>query len=67
MLVRVGQSFSYTVKKENNGIYLFVIDGDVSAAGEQLHRRDGLAIEGVESLDVIVETSAKLLATDVPL
>jgi redox-sensitive bicupin YhaK (pirin superfamily) len=62
-----GLSFSYTVKTENNGIYLFVIEGNVTAAGEQLHRRDGLAIEGVESLDVTVGTSAKLLIMDVPL
>lgn len=62
-----GKSFSYQAKKSSNGIYLFVIEGDVSAAGEQLHRRDGLAIEGAKSLDVIVDTSAKLLIMDVPL
>lgn len=62
-----GQEFHYTKNKETNGIYLFMIEGDVNVAQEQLHRRDGLAVEGVSSLDFSVTKDAKLLIMDIPL
>ncbi len=63
---KAGQSDTYTIKKSGNGAYFFVLDGTVAVAGEQLERRDGLGIEGVQSVDVAVNEDCQLLVMDVP-
>ena len=48
------------------GIYLFVIDGDVEVAGERLARRDGLGVAGERGIELHAMTDARLLAIEVP-
>ncbi|MGE7777836.1 pirin family protein [Chitinophaga sp. NPDC101104] len=62
-----GQTFSYSPKKEGNGLYLFVISGTVSAGGETLSPRDAIAVEDYAQLDVTTSEDAQLLLMDVPM
>jgi hypothetical protein len=56
---------SYTNKKEGNGAYVFVIDGDVEVAGEKLKRRDALGITEYENFNIKASTNARILVMDV--
>ncbi|MEO6613543.1 MAG: pirin family protein [Chitinophagaceae bacterium] len=58
---------TYQVKKKGNGVYAFVIEGDVTVSGQQLNRRDGVGITETDSLDVIANTDAEILLMEVPL
>ncbi|QLB12988.1 hypothetical protein EV697_102334 [Bisgaardia hudsonensis] len=62
-----GISRNYNIKKSNNGVYVFVIEGTVSIDGKTLNARDGLGIWDTESFTVDVLDNAKVLLMDVPM
>ena len=62
-----GSRLSYQLNKHANGIYLFVIEGAVSVAEQQLRRRDGLGLTGSEEIQLEAETPTELLLIDVPM
>jgi redox-sensitive bicupin YhaK (pirin superfamily) len=57
---------SYTLRKKENGVYAFVIEGNVTINGQSLSRRDGLAISETEKLEISAESEAELLLMEVP-
>ena len=59
-------SISYELKKAGNGIYAFVIEGDVTINGQQLNRRDGLGITETQKLEIKADSDAELLLMEVP-
>ncbi len=60
-------TLDYTVKKEGNGVYAFVIKGDVTINGEKLETRDGLGIWNTDKLDIQVTEGAELLLLEIPM
>ena len=63
---RAGQSDSYKIKRAGNGAYFFVLEGAAAVDGEHLERRDGIGVEGAESVDVEATEDCQLLVMDVP-
>jgi hypothetical protein len=61
------RSIEYKTKKEGNGLYVFVIEGDISILGNKLSRRDAIAVTEAVSLEIIAEKEAKILIIDVPM
>ncbi|MES2779290.1 MAG: pirin family protein, partial [Bacteroidota bacterium] len=61
------KEISYTSKKEGNGAYVFVIDGDVEVAGEKLKRRDAIGITEYETFTIKASSNARILVMDVPM
>jgi redox-sensitive bicupin YhaK (pirin superfamily) len=61
-----GIKTAYRLKKEDNGVYAFVIEGNVNINGINLERRDGLAITESKSLDFEAGADATLLLMEVP-
>jgi len=61
------QTGSYTIKREGNGAYFFVLEGAVTIADEQLQRRDGIGIEDATNIDFEVAEDCQLLVIDVPM
>ncbi|HEY0434836.1 MAG TPA: pirin family protein, partial [Chitinophagaceae bacterium] len=57
---------TYQLKKSGNGVYAFVIEGQVTINGEQLNRRDGLAITETDALEIESITGSELLLMEVP-
>ena len=57
----------YRLHKKENGVYVFVINGDAEVAGERLHARDALGVSGVDSLDITADAHADILLIEVPL
>lgn len=61
-------SVDYSIHKpDSNGVYVFVIDGDVTVNGHALNKRDGMGIEQVESLQIKADSNAEILLMEVPM
>lgn len=62
-----GQIIDYKMHQEGNGVYMFVIEGDVKAADENLSKRDGIGIWDTKEFQVNVTKDATLLLMEVPM
>jgi redox-sensitive bicupin YhaK (pirin superfamily) len=62
-----GFETTYTVKKNTNGVYVFVMEGEVSINEKALNRRDGIGISGTDSISIRSGSGAELLVMDVPM
>ncbi len=61
------QTFIYTIKKEGNGIYLFVIEGNAKVANEELQRRDGIGLTDTSSVEIEAAADSQFLIIEVPM
>jgi len=59
-------STTYSLKNKENGVYAFVIEGDVTINGQKLNRRDGLGITETDNLEIKADNAAQLLLMEVP-
>ncbi|MCL1474102.1 pirin family protein [Argonema antarcticum] len=66
-LLEAGTSANYQVKLAANGIYLFLIDGNIEVAGENLSKRDAIAIKNVQEINIKSKEKAKILILEVPI
>ena len=63
-----GFATQYTTKKKGNGVYAFVIKGDVSVGSIALNERDGLGIWDVNTIDIVANSQdAEILLMEVPM
>ena len=62
-----GKSLSYSPRKAGNGLYIFVLSGNVKVNGQDLGRRDGYGLWDTESIVVSADSDAQLLLMDVPM
>ncbi len=62
-----GNSDTYKIKKEGNGVYAFILDGKVEINNEQLSKRDGMGIWNTESIEVKAIGNASVLLMEVPM
>lgn len=62
-----GKTVSYDVKKDGNGLFLFVIEGSVKTADNDLDKRDSLGIENVSHIDITAKENSELLLIEVPM
>jgi redox-sensitive bicupin YhaK (pirin superfamily) len=61
-----GRSLEYLLKSKNHGVYVFVIEGEVTVAGDLLKRRDGIAITEIEDLTFKAQVNAEILLMEIP-
>jgi redox-sensitive bicupin YhaK (pirin superfamily) len=61
------QSTEYTLNKSGNGIYIFVLEGEVIAGDTTLGKRDGMGIWDVSSIALKTNTDAQILVMEVPM
>lgn len=57
----------YTFKKEGNGLYVFVLNGDVTVNGHALNKRDGFGIWNVDNVSIKADSAAEVLLMEVPM
>lgn len=62
-----GWKGKYDLKDNKNGVYFFVIEGDVTIAGQKLNRRDGLGINETDSVEIKTDAVTKLLVMEIPM
>lgn len=60
-------SVEYQLHKSGNGVYIFLIDGQVEVSGEKLSKRDALGLTHVDNFTVHAQKDAQLLFIEVPL
>ncbi len=58
---------SYQSKKDGNGIYLMVIEGEVNVAGQQLNKRDAIAISDASEIEIEALSNTQFLIMDIPM
>ncbi len=61
-----GKSVKYDRKISSNGIYLFVISGEVEVNGSKFNQRDGAGFTDVETLNIKAGSNAEILLMEVP-
>jgi len=52
---------------DSRGIYAFVIEGDVTIAGKELKRRDGMGVNETAEIEIKTNSQVKLLLMEVPM
>lgn len=57
----------YQIKKEGNGMYVFVISGTISVDGQGLEMRDGLGITDFKTLEITATSDSKFLLMEIPM
>lgn len=57
----------YTIKKRGNGIYIFILEGEVEIEGEILQKRDALGISNTDKINVKVLKESRILIMEVPM
>ena len=62
-----GNSEEYHIKKEGNGVYAFIIDGEAEISGEKLSKRDGMGIWNADSITVKAKENSRVLLMEVPM
>jgi len=60
-------SIDYNIKEKGNGVYAFVLKGDVTINNQQLQIRDGFGIWDIEKLSIVANTNAEFLLMEVPM
>ena len=61
-----GFTTKYSLKNQENGVYVFVVDGNVTIDGQALQRRDGLGITKATELNIKADSDAEILLMEVP-
>lgn len=62
-----GFTAEYQLKKAGNGVYVFVLEGEATVAGQPLSRRDGLGVWDTTTLPVQATAATRLLLLEVPM
>jgi len=62
-----GTSVNYKVNIAKNGVYLFLIEGEIEVDNQTLTERDAMGITNFEDFDIVVRQQAKILLVEVPM
>lgn len=62
-----GTTANYKLKKAGNGLYVFVLKGNIEIAGQTLETRDGLGIVEFETLDFKANQDSEFLLMEIPM
>lgn len=62
-----GTNANYKVNIPKNGVYLFLIEGEIEVDSQTLNERDAMGITNFEDFDIVVKQQAKILLVEVPM
>ena len=62
-----GFSEDYAIKAKGNGVYAFILSGDVTINGQSLNTRDGYGVWDVDKLTIHADSDAEFLLMEVPM
>ncbi|MBE0392985.1 pirin family protein [Flavobacterium sp. PL002] len=60
-------TIDYHIKKEGNGVYAFVLSGQLTINGQELDTRDGFGIWNTTTLELKMNSDVELLLMEVPM
>ena len=61
------KTVEYKMHQEGNGAYIFIIEGEITVAGERLSNRDGIGIWETKSFPIRISKGTRLLLMEVPM
>jgi len=64
---QTGSEASYTLKIEGNGIYAFIIAGEVEIEGQHLNKRDGFGLWNTSEIKLKSNSQSKVLLMEIPM
>jgi redox-sensitive bicupin YhaK (pirin superfamily) len=62
-----GKKITYDLRKKGNGVYVFVLSGDITVADQPLSTRDGFGIWDTDTVDFQATSKAEILVMEVPM
>lgn len=62
-----GKDLNYELKKTGNGVYVFLLEGDLTVNEIVMNRRDGLGLTDVTKLAMTANADAEILLMEVPM
>jgi len=62
-----GLNTEYKLKAKGNGVYAFILSGDVTINNQKLNTRDGFGIWDVDKISIQADTDAEILLMEVPM
>ena len=72
--LKKGFSTEYIIKQKGNGVYVFVLEGEVTvnlptgqAGGQKLNKRDGYGVWDIDKFSITADSDAEVLLMEVPM
>jgi len=65
--LEAGYKETYQLHDKKNGVYVFVLEGEVNISGQDLEKRDGYGVWETDSITISASKDAKILLMDVPM
>lgn len=62
-----GKSLTYRMHEKQNGMYLFLLNGSITADNMVLNKRDGLGIWETDEIEVSANSTSEILLMEVPM
>ena len=62
-----GKSSTYSLNREDNGVYIFLLEGEAEVEGQLLEKRDGMGIQGANEITFTSSKSSRVLLMEVPM
>lgn len=62
-----GVSAEYKIKTQGNGVYAFILSGDVTIDNQPLETRDGFGIWDTDSISINADSDAEILLMEIPM
>jgi quercetin 2,3-dioxygenase len=65
--LKSGFAEEYKLHQNGDGVYAFVLEGEVEIDGEKLNKRDGMGVYDTQSITIKASTDAELLLMEIPM
>ena len=65
--LKKGSSIEYVLNDKKNGVYAFLISGDVTINDQALNNRDGLGVYETDRIAITADSDAEVLLMEVPM
>jgi redox-sensitive bicupin YhaK (pirin superfamily) len=65
--LKEGSEETYSLRRKGNGVYAFVLEGEVNISGQDLGKRDGYGVWDTDAITIRATKDAKVLLMDVPM
>ena len=62
-----GKLLTYSINTKGNGVYIFLIEGEISVGEETLSKRDGMGIWDAEELSIEAIKDSQVLLIEIPM
>lgn len=62
-----GTTTEYSIKKEGNGLYAFILKGNVTINDQELNTRDAIGITDFKTISIKANTDAEFLLMEIPM